>query len=156
MEGTITPSQNILTAFAAMQERVGVLEDLMAWMPSPDRHGIGGNFPPEPIEDAPLSGAEWSELRQLVVVLRSQTAIPEEKPVKAIEAEGRLKVFADKIRSFLGRWTSGVVNVLSEAVAAEAVHWWTVHYGHSALSHLAEVLASSSDAVQSWLHLLGY
>ena len=157
---TVTPSQDNVTAFEEMRERVKVLEDLIAWMPPQDRHGIGGNFPPEPIEDAPLTGAEWSELRQLVVVLRSQTALPEQKPVEAIEAKSRLKAIADKILSFLGRcaddYRSGFFTQLgkrsADAVAVTAV----LLCGHSTLSHLADVLMSSSDAVQAWLHTLGY
>jgi hypothetical protein len=142
-----------------MQERVKALEDLIAWMPPPDRDGIGGNFPPEPIEDAPLSAAEWSELRQLVVVLRSQKATPEQKPTEAMEAENRLKVFADKIRSFLGScmddYRSGFIRGLGGLTAAGTVSA-VVLYGHSALSHLSDLLARLSGAVRSWLHLLGF
>jgi hypothetical protein len=144
---TVTPSQDLLIAFAEVQERVRVLEGLMAWMPPPDRNGIGGNFPPEPIEDVPLSATEWSELRRFVVVLRSQKATPEQTPIEAMEVESRLKAFADRIRSFLGRcaddYRSGFIRGLGTLTTGAAVL-----YGHSALSHLADVLAGLSDALR--------
>jgi hypothetical protein len=152
---TVTPSQDPVATYAVVQEGVDDLEGLAVWMAPQDRHGIGGNFPPEAIEDAPLSGAEWSELRQIIAVLRSQTVIPEQKPVEAIEAESRLKAFADKIRSFLGRCLDDYRSAVVGAIGTLTVSW-AVQYGHSALSHLSDVLTIVGDAVQAWVHALGY
>jgi hypothetical protein len=156
---TVTPSQELQAAFASMQERVKVLEDLLAWMSPPDRHGIGANFPPEPIDDAPLSSAEWSDLRQDIVVLRSQEVVPAQQPTKAIEAESLLRAYANKIRSFLSRLVEEYSSSLAQRLgdlSAVALPAALVFYGHGALSHLSNVLVSVSEAVQSWLHLLGY
>jgi hypothetical protein len=76
---TVTPPQDPLAAYTMMQAGVDDLDALTEWMAPQNRHGIGGNFPPEPIQEGPLTGAEWSELRHFILVLRSQTAIPEQR-----------------------------------------------------------------------------
>ena len=66
-----TPAMEIASAFEATQERIRVLEIALSRMPPPPA-GLGHNNPPEPIENIPLSAAEWAETRQLLALLESR------------------------------------------------------------------------------------
>jgi hypothetical protein len=60
------------TLHAEMIGRIETLEKAIADLQERQRHGIGHNNPPEPIEPAPLSANELSEIREALAVLKKQ------------------------------------------------------------------------------------
>jgi hypothetical protein len=158
---TITPSPELQAAFDAMGVRLSTLEDFIRWIPTPERDGIGGNFPPEALDEEPLSRAEWAELRQLIGELKAQPVVPQQQtPAEAIEAPSRLRYFAGKIASFLGRflqdYSSGLAKKMGEATATVVTAWFLCLLGQKVLQSLADELIRTSDAVEKWLRLLGH
>ena len=146
-ELTLTPSPDLQAAFAAMQERLKVVEGLIAQIAPPDRHGIGGNFPPEPFGEGPLSVSEWATLRQAIDSLKAQSVLPTKKPESTIETV--LKTFGQKLLSYLDQYSSAFAKRAGEKTA-DAILWSAL------IMELGHELIKLSDAVHSWLHLLSY
>ena len=148
---TINPSKEIADAFEEMQARVAAVEKAIAGIP-PQPARAGHNNPPEPIEDAPLSSGEWQELRRLIDVLKTQTALPTQEPTETIQAPGWLKVLTGKVLSFLGRhseeFSSEFAKKLGEN-AADMAKWY------AAWNLLSGQISGLGDAISAWLRSLG-
>ncbi len=149
--------------FEMIQERLRVLEIAFSRMPPPPV-GLGHNNPPEPIEDIPLSAAEWTETGQLLAVLEEQTVAHE--PIEAKAAASKLKAIAENVLSFLGRHSeefssefakkAGATAGVAAAGAAAAGLVVLAHYGEASLKTFATDLIEVSNLVEAWVHSLGF
>ena len=155
---TISQSKETLDAFEAMQERIRDLEIAISRMPPPPA-GLGHNNPPEPIEDVPVTLAEWEEVRWLLGVVKEQPVAPAQDPIKAKAAASRLKAVGEKILSFTGRRFEEFLSEFSKKLGASAGAAALVvfaSYGHAWLNMFATGLIDVCSLVQAWVHSLGF
>ena len=159
---SLTPSKEIVSAFEAMQERIRVLEIALSRMPPPPA-GLGHNNPPEPIENIPLSAAEWAETGQLLAILKEQKVVPAHEPIEAKAAASRLKVIGGNVLSFLGRHSEEFSSEFAKKAGATAgvaapgvVVYVLAHYGEASLKTFATDLIEVHNLVEAWVHLLGF
>ena len=154
------PAMEIASAFEAIQERIRVLEIAFSRMPPPPA-GLGHNNPPEPIQDIPLSAAEWAETRQLLAVLKEQAVVPAQEPKEAKAAASRLKVIGGNVLSFLGRHSEELSEFAKKAgatagVVAPGAIVYVLAYGEASLKTFATDLIEVYNLVEAWVHLLGF
>ena len=126
------------------------------------RRGAWTQQPPEPIEDIPLSAAEWTETRQLLAILKEQIVVPAHEPIEAKAAASKLKVIGGNVLSFLGRRSEEFSSEFAKkagataGVAAPAVVYVLAHYGEASLKTFATDLIEVHNLVEAWVHLLGF
>ena len=156
------PAMEIASAFEAIQERIRVLEIAFSRMPPPPA-GLGHNNPPEPIQDIPLSAAEWAETGQSLAVLKEQIVVPAHEPIEAKGAASRLKVIGGNVLSFLGRHSEEFSSEFAKkagatagVVAPGAVVYVLANYGEASLKTFATDLIEVHNLVEAWVHLLGF
>jgi hypothetical protein len=147
--------EEVEEAFKAMQERLRVLEITISQMPPPPA-GLGHNNPPEPIEDLPISAAEWEEVRRSLDVLKQQPVAPEQEPKEAKIALSRLKAIREKVLSYLGRHFDEFSSASAKTLGAGAATWVLAHYGHASLASLANGVIDLSSHAEVWLRSLGF
>ena len=160
-----TPPLVVVSAFEALQERIRFLEITLSRMPPPPA-GLGHNNPPEPIEDLPLSAAEWREIRQSLATLKEQAIVPAREPKEAEAAASILKVIGEKILSFLGRraeeFSSEFAKKAGAAAGEKAVYaafaglLVLAYYGEPSLKSVATDLIEVHNLIEAWVHSLGY
>jgi hypothetical protein len=142
-------------AFAAMQERIRVLEIAISRMPPPPA-GLGHNNPPEPIEDVPITSAEWGEIPQLLEVVKQQPVVPAQAPTEAIAAARTLRGIGERVLSYLGRHFEEFSSEFSKKLGASAGIWVVANYGNASLHSFADDLINLYSQVEAWVHSLGF
>lgn len=152
----VTPSRDLEEAYQAMQSRVKALEDFI--IPLTNRLGIGGNFPPEPLEDSPVSGRDLIELSKEAALVRRQEVVPTGDLKSVIDAPKKIESVADKIRAFLQRrgedFSGGIAKKAGEHIVNPG-RWDAVQPPiHALLLDLWSLLTMAADAIMTWIHLL--
>lgn len=143
---------------AEMLSRIEALEREMAKRRG--RRGIGGNYPPDPIETEPVTEEELLALERAMMVLKAQPAIDNgPPPIQSAEAVNFLTTLARRLRTAAGvgakyAGEQGKIFV-SEAIKSagtefgkrmiQSPFWW-------AIIHQIYALA---DVAHRWLESLG-
>jgi guanylate kinase len=134
----------ITALYEEMRRRIAAIELLIAQLPA--TAGIGHNNPPDPIDPPPLNGDEIDEIKRYISFLQTQPAVPKKPPSQARKAASRLKIFGERISSYLAKHTD---NFVSEAIksAGKAIPIWTL---------FGDQLIGLSNTVTHWFSALGH
>lgn len=131
----------------SMLRRISALEEVVANLSRP---GIGHNQPPEPLEDGPLTAADYRVIAKAITVLRSQPPQPSEEPTEAIEAAHALQSASAKVSAYLSQKADLFVTEAVKAAGSETGKWPV----RAAWAGLAFAMAAASTATLAWLHSL--
>jgi hypothetical protein len=153
---TVIHSPELLRAFEAVKTSLREVETLAAVvLSSYDRLGIGGNFPPEPIDELLLGGDELRDLRELISALKKQTVIPgSEAILAAAKSETLGGKLLEQAQKRADEFASGFFNRLGENTA-NIVFPILILIGVSTLFALSKALIALGHAAQTWLKLAG-
>jgi hypothetical protein len=152
--GVVEPSLPLRTSdptvlHAAMIEQIEALEQAMADVSKPQRHGIGHNKPPEPIEpELPLSEKELGEIRKSMAVLKNQPPAPSAPSSKVKAAVALLTKCAHATVAYVGKqadnFITAVVTKSGEEVGKKIVKYILIY----------QLLQKLADTANQWLQSL--
>jgi hypothetical protein len=129
---------------AEMIERIESLEREIDNLREQQRHGIGHNKPPEPIELAPLTARELNEIKEDMAVLKKQP--PTDPPsTEATAAVAQLLKFARTAVVYAGK-KADIFITAAVTRAGEKIIWSPIIYKLWALA----------DIAHQWLQSLPY
>jgi hypothetical protein len=159
----VTPSAELLRAFEAVQDSLTKVEILAANVLEAsqeniqNRFGIGGNFPPEEIEQLPLSSEDERNLKDLMETLGRQTPLPGNGAAEAVTATVKARTLGQKIQDQVAKRTdefaTGFFNKFGEGLAIVAAAY--VCMGQSTLGSLGSALVDLAEKAYHWLTLAG-
>ena len=143
------------TLHAEMIGRIETLEKAIADLQERQRHGIGHNNPPEPIEPAPLSANELSEIREALAALKNQPSIPNASSAEAAKAAVTvLQKFGNRLRAmgvYIGKHADVFVTEAAKKAGEEAGKRIVQSPLWLAIIHQLPAVA---DIASKWLHSL--
>jgi hypothetical protein len=89
-------------AYERTQQSLRALKELLERIPEQPA-GIGHNYPPEPLDDYPLSGDDQKELSSAVSTIESQPLEPADNGEQVKAAAAVIETKAQKVKSWLAR-----------------------------------------------------
>src|SRR5262249_43426367 len=93
---------------------------------------IGHNRPPEPIEPAPLNDNDIEEIRNEIAIVKTQPAVPKQRPAEAVKAASKLREFGEKV----------LVGVATATVIGASKELWATFGGQ---------LIDLANAIAAWI-----
>jgi len=145
---TSSPSIGSPELHAEMVEQIKALDRAIDDLRE-QRHGIGHNRPPEPIETAPpLSEKELGEIQEDIAVLRKQPPAVYPPSTEAVAAVSRLSKISRAVVAYVGKQADNFVSSATNEAGKRAIQspFWL------AIIHQLPALA---DIAHQWLQSLG-
>jgi hypothetical protein len=144
---------------AEMIEQIEALERAMTDLRKQQRHGIGHNNPPGPIEPAPLSDKDLDEIEEALAVLKKQPSVPILPGTEARTAVALLMKLGDRLRP-LARATGAYLAQQADNFVTEAVKEAGKEAGKRIIQSplwlpIIYKLPALADAAHQWLQSLG-
>jgi hypothetical protein len=140
--------------FAEMAERLSALEKSLAnitVLPPPP--GIGHNYPPEPVDQLPLTPKKRRRLKGSIATVKAEIKRPRRNPNKVLAAARRLKPILKSLASFCKKQVTNFIWISVTSAAVTAGPLWGHGIYQVSVDAIQEVCLKLSDlihAVEGW------
>jgi hypothetical protein len=149
---TSSPAIGSPALHAEMIKQIEALEPKIDSLREQQRHGIGHNNPPEPIETAPLSRKRLGEIKKAMAVLKKEPPAPTAPSSEARAAVALLTKFARAAGAYVGKRADDFITAAAKKAGekvgeriVDLAYWSAIIYG----------LQKLADLAQRWLESLG-
>jgi len=136
-------------AYERLQKNVQALKDLLSRIPEQPA-GMGHNYPPEPLDDYPLTADDQKELTVAISIVENQTIQPPDKGEEAKVAAIVIETKAQKIKSWLARQGDNFVTEAIKETGKEFGKWMPRAFW----LFLIERMLGVTDTITAWLKLV--